>query len=182
MPVLNYPTKIFGSAIVFCVAVAVLFAYGLPWLAHKHEAQLAAILDQKKTVLELRQEQKNVELAKKDLEDLAKKEKLPDDFFSKDTTLVGDLAILESRARDLEVDFALSVSGTLNTAAKAKTSSDLYVVPFSVQLAGDFQSVVSYLDFLEHTATIFTVRSVNMSANAKGQVNSGLVGNFYLKK
>jgi hypothetical protein len=97
----NYPTKIVSSVAAFLVFVAILFGYGFTWLSNKHAAVLAAILEQKKTVLELRQEQHNLELAKKDLADLARKSRLPEDFFSRDTTLVSDLSVLEAKAREL---------------------------------------------------------------------------------
>lgn len=182
MQVFNYPTKIIGSALVFCVAVGLVFGYGISWLSHKHEEQLTQILEEKKSVLELRQEQRNIELAQQDLRDLALKNHQPEDFFSKDTALVSDLSMLEAQARNLHIDFTLNVSGTLNTAVKAKTSSELYIVPFSVQLSGSFNDILAYLDFLEHAPTVFTARSVTVTAAAKGLVSVSLVGNFYLRK
>lgn len=182
MRVQNYPTKIVSSVAIFLVFVAILFGYGFSWLSDKHTAALAAILEQKKTVLELRQEQHNLELAKKDLADLAQKNRLPEDFFSRDTTLVSDLSVLEAKARELQVDFILTISGTVAAAPKAKTGSELYVVPFTVQLSGDFQNIAAYLDFSEHSGTIFTVRSLSIVGGEKERITVNLVGNFFLRK
>ncbi len=160
---------------------AVLF-YGFPWLSSLQVSKLSAILDQKKTVVELRQERANIEQAQKDLNELKNKAHVPEDFFSKDITLVDDIRLLETRANDSGVDLTLTVSGTLNTAIKAKNASELFVVPFSVQLKGPFANVVSYMDFLEHFGTLFTVRNVSLIGATGDNVTANLVGNFYLRK
>lgn len=182
MPKSTYQMRIIGSVTVFIVLLGLAFVYGFPWLSSLNRAKLEEILASKKVVIELKQEQANVEQAKKDLQDLSSKVRVPEEFFSKDITLVDDLRILEAKAKESAVDMTLSVSGTLNTAVKAKTASELYSVPFSVQLKGDFKDVVAYMDFLEHFGTLFTVRSVSMLGGTSDVVTANLVGNFYLRK
>lgn len=178
----KYQVKIISSIVAFAILALLVFGLGFPWFASKLENSLTAILEQKKTVLELRQEQKNIELAKRDLVDLAKKDRLPEDFFSKDTTLVQDLGLLEAKARELGVEFNLTVSGTIPTAAKAKTLSELYVIPFTVQLSGSYENLVAYFDFLEHSGSVFTVQTINLGGGGEDRVTANLGGSFYLRK
>lgn len=178
----KFQVRIAGSVVVFCLLLGFAVLYGLPWLSDLQASKLSAILEQKKTVVELRQEQANIEQAKKDLSELSTKAHVPEEFFSKDITLVDDIRLLEKRANDLGVDLTLTVSGTLNTAVKSKSASELYVVPFSVQLKGVFGNVVAYMDFLEHFGTLFTVRNVSLLGSTGDNVTANLVGNFYLRK
>ncbi len=178
----KYQVKIATATATFFVGMLVLFAYVFPYLGDKHANQLAAMLDQKKTVVEMRQEQKNIELAKQDLQDLAKKEKAPEDFFSQDISLVNDLSQVESAARRFGLEFTFSVTGTAQTAAKAKTASDLYSIPFTMQLRGKFSGAVSFLDWLEHFPNTFTAKSASLAAASGDSINVTLIGNFYLRK
>lgn len=177
----KYQVKIISSIVAFVILALIVFGLGFPWFTSKLEMSLTAILEQKKTVLELRQEQKNIELAKRDLVDLAKKDRLPEDFFSKDTTLVGDLGNLEAKARELNIEFNLTVSGTIPTAAKAKTLSELYSIPFSIQISGPYESLVAYFDYLEHSGSAFTVQTITIGGS-DDKVTANLSGSFYLRK
>ncbi len=178
----KFQMRIIGSAIGFCILLGLVVLYGFPWLSGLQTSKLSAILEQKKTVVELRQEQANIEQAKKDLTELKSKAHLPEGFFSKDITLVDDIRLLETRANDSGVDLTLTVSGTLSTAVKAKNASELFVVPFSVQLKGPFGNVAAYMDFLEHFGTLFTVRNVSLIGAGADNITANLVGNFYLRK
>lgn len=178
----KFQMRIIGSAIAFCILLGLIVLYGFPWLSSLQAGKLSAILEQKKTVVELGQEKTNIEQAKKDLTELRSKARIPEEFFSKDITLVDDIRLLEMRANDSGVDLTLTVSGTLSTAVKAKNTSELFVVPFSVQLKGAFGNVVAYMDFLEHFGTLFTVRNVSIIGAAGDDVTANLVGNFYLRK
>lgn len=178
----TYKIKIISSLAGFLLAVLVLFLFVFPQLLNRLESRLAAILSQKKTVLELRQEQRNIELAKQDLQELQQKALAPADLFSKDTTLVSDLAKLERKAKELNISLSVSVTGTVGTATKAKTASELFTVPFSIQLVGRFGDVVAYTDYLEHAASILTVRSYSLSSSSPETVSATLAGWFYLRK
>ncbi len=178
----KYQVKIISSIVGFVLVALLVFGLALPWLSNKLQTSLGGILEQKKTVLELRQEQHNIELAKQDLVEIENKQRLPENFFSKDTTLVTDLGNLEGTARDLHIDFNLSVSGTVPVAAKAKTTSELFLVPFTIQISGAYADVVSYFDFLEHSGTVFTVQTINLGGGEGEKVTANLGGSFYLRK
>ncbi|MBP9686339.1 MAG: hypothetical protein KBD66_00895 [Candidatus Doudnabacteria bacterium] len=182
MPKLTYQPKIIVSTIVFLGVVLGMVLLVYPMLHGTLDGRLTQIMEQKKTVVELRQERDNIDRAKQDMLDLAGKTVQPESFFSKDTTLVGELSRLEERARKLKVDLNLSVSGTLAQATKAKTASELYMVPVTIRLSGSYSAVVEYIDFLEHFSTIITVRSVSMSANTADSVNANLVASVFLRK
>ncbi len=182
MHTISYKPKLIIGAIVFAVGMAVMFLLVVPQLQATLLSRQAKILDQKKTVLELRQERDNLERAKNDLEELTGKVLQPNDFFSKDTTLVSELARLEDRAKKMKVDLSLTVSGTVAAATKAKTTSELYVVPITLRLSGAYADVVGYIDFLEHFSTIFTVRSITVATSTKDTVNANLTATVYLRK
>lgn len=178
----KYQVRIVSSIVGFVLIALLVFGLVLPWFNTALQGSLAKILEQKKTVLELRQEQHNIELAKQDLVEIEKKERLPENFFSKDTTLVTDLGSLEGTARDLRIEFSLSISGTVPVAAKAKTTSELFLVPFTIQLSGAYADVISYFDFLEHSGTVFTVQTINLGSGDVERVTANLGGSFYLRK
>lgn len=178
----SYTTKIGVCAVLLAIISGVLFGYGLPWAKAKLDSSLSGIMEQKKEVVELRQEQRNLELAKKDLAELASKHVLPEDFFSKDVTLVNNLGVLESKARELGVLLTVSISGTVASAPKAKTPTELYMVPFTMQLEGDFANVVAYMDWLEHAGTLFVIRSVTAAGSQKDTIVINLLGTVYLRK
>lgn len=182
MPKLTYQPKIIASTIGFVAVLFVMVLVVYPMLHGILDGRLTKIMEQKKTVVELRQERDNIERAKQDMLDLKGKTIQPETFFSKDTTLVAELARLEGRAGKLGVDLNLSVSGTVTQATKAKTASELYMVPVTIRLSGPYSAVVEYIDFLEHFSTIITVRSVSMSANTADSVNANLVATVHLRK
>lgn len=177
-----YKTKIFASVVGFLILISILFGYGFPWLKAREQARLLGVLEQKKTVAELRQQQRNIELARQDLKELSTKTYGPDEFFPKDTTLVGQLRSLEAKAKEFKVELAFSVSGTVATAPKAKTASELYMVPFTAQLKGGYAETIAYLDWLEHLPTILSVRSLGVSSASETEVSTSLVGSLHLRK
>lgn len=182
----SYQNKIVGSVTVFAIGTLLLFGYGFQWLDSLQTHELEQILTQKKNVLELRQQQENIQLAKKDLKQVEDEKIAPDDLFSRDETLVKEISQLESKAAQLNLELTLSVAGTIAQAPKAQVTSDLVTVPYSMQLRGNFGRLVQFLDSLEHQGFVLTVRSVNISSAASSSepevVSASLVGVFYLRK
>ena len=186
MPKTSYQNRIVGTVTVFAVAALLLFGYGFRWLDSLQTGQLEKILSQKKSVLELRQQQQNIQLAKKDLKQVSEERIAPDDLFSRDETLVGEISQIEARASQLGLELTLSVAGTVAQAPKAQVTSDLVTIPFSMQLRGSFGHLAQFLDWLEHAGFVLTVRSLNVTstsstANAEA-VTSSLAGVFYLRR
>lgn len=186
MPKTSYQNKIAGTVALFVVGTLLLFGYGFQWLDTLQTAQLDQILTQKKNVLELRQQQQNIQLAKKDLKQVSDEKTAPDDLFSRDETLVKEISQLEERASKFGLQLTLSVAGTVALAPKAQVSSDLVTIPFTMQLLGSFTHVVEYLDSLEHAGFVLTVRSLSVSSASSAAdpeaVSASLSGVFYLRK
>jgi hypothetical protein len=163
-----------------------LFGYGFQWLDSLQTSWLDKILSQKKSVLELRQQQQNIQLAKKDLKQVSEEKIAPDDLFSRDETLVNEISQLEDKAAKFGLQFTLSVAGTVAQAPKAPVSSDLVTIPFSMQLQGPFTRLVQFLDSLEHAGFVLIVRSLAVSSAASAAdpeaVTASLAGVFYLRK
>lgn len=182
----SYQNKIVGTVCLFVVGTLLLFAYGFQWLDSLQASQLEQILTQKKSVLELRQQQQNIQLAKKDLKQVSDEKIAPDDLFSTDETLVEEISQIESQASKLNLALTLSVAGTVAQASKAQVTSDLVTIPFSMQVQGSFGHVVQFMDALEHAGFVLTVRSINVtstsSASDADAVTSSLAGVFYLRK
>ena len=74
------------------------------------------------------------------------------------------------------------VSGTINTAPKAKTTTALVVIPYSISLSGSLQDVLNFIETLENLSFITNVGSVSIAAADSGSVSAGLTANFYLRK
>ncbi len=178
----QYQQKIGISAALFLV-VAIAFVFFLfPWLLGKTAAALDTLFAQKRTVLELRQEQENIELAKKDIERIASQSSFISKLFDQDINLVEKIGQLEAQAARYGVRLNLTLSGTVATASKASTASELYVVPFTMRLSGSYASVVSYVRYVEQAGTVFTVRNTTLSTSGKDEVTVSLVGIMHLRK
>lgn len=182
----SYQNKIAGTVALFVVGTLLLFGYGFQWLDSMQMVQLEQILTQKKNVLELRQQQQNIQLAQKDLKQVAEEKTAPDDLFSRDETLVKEISQLEARASTFGLQFTLSVAGTVAQAPKAQVTSELVTIPFNMQLQGSFDRVVQFLDSLEHAGFVLTVRSLTVSSASSAAdleaVTASLAGVFYLRK
>ncbi len=186
MPKTSYQNKIVGTVSLFAVGALLLFVYGFQWLDSLQASQLELILTQKKNVLELRQQQQNILLAKKDLKQVEDEKIAPDDLFSRDETLVQEISQIESQALKLNLALTLSVAGTVAQASKAQVTSDLVTIPFSMQVQGSFAHVVQFMDALEHEGFVLTVRSINVTSSSTttdaDAVTSSLAGVFYLRR
>jgi hypothetical protein len=122
--------------------------------------------------------------SKKDLADLRKKALQPEDFFSRDTSLVKEVEYLESLTAFLGLDFTLSgLSGTVKSAAKAKTNSaDLVVLPYSISVDGSFSAVSSFIKTMEHLPFASQISAVNINAEAENKVRASFPATFYILK
>ena len=162
---------------------AAMLLYFFKFLDGSNQKILDSMDGQKKILGSLLAEKRSEELAQKDLEELAKKTLQPGDFFSKDITLVNELKTLESLSSKYNVDMTTSgISGTVSTAAKAKTITPIVTIPYSISINGNLVSVVKVIETLENLSFITNVSNISISAGDKGKVNASMTANFYLKK
>lgn len=137
----------------------------------------------KKDEARLEAERQSFLQAKDDLEKLAAEKIQPENFFSQDITLVNEIRRLEKLAQDLGLKLTLSgISGTLKTATKAGTNSEIFQIPYSIQVQGNLDKVVSFLEYLENLEYITAVNVGTLSAADGQAVNASFNAAFYLKK
>lgn len=138
---------------------------------------------QRKDLANLKAERESYRLAKEDLEDLAKKSYQPADFFSKDISLVTEIKTLEALGEQMGVIMQLSgVSGTAAAAAKAKTTTALAVIPYSIYLSGPLDKVVKYIEAVENLSFVTKTEALSINAAENGNVNAVLGASFFIKK
>ncbi|KXK30246.1 MAG: hypothetical protein UZ12_BCD005000603 [Bacteroidetes bacterium OLB12] len=139
-------------------------------------------LKKQKGVLEA--EKESYTLAKNDLQKLSAEKIQPENFFSRDITLVNEIRRLEGIAKDLKIDMNLSgVAGTLRTLRPAGgVKSEIFQIPFTMNVKGSLASVVSFMEYLENLEFLTSVNNVNISSAGQGGVNANFSAVFYLKK
>lgn len=183
MSTLSHKNKIIVAGCCFVIVTAVLVSYIFPLFDKTNAALAGKTLDARKEQAELEAEQRNFELGKRDLTNLAQKPFQPDNFFSNDTSLVKEIKILEDAAKNLSIDLATTVTGTVGSAPKAKTTTDIRMVPTTVQAIGSYVALMQFMQTLEHLSFIMNVKTITISpTDVSDRVSLSLTGNFYVKK
>ena len=175
--------KIVLLLVVWLGLSALTFGYFFKLLDRANQKTLDSMDVQRKEFAQLTAERQSQNQAKWDLETLAKQSIQPENFFSRDITLVNELKILEGLSDRLNLKMQIGgVSGTVNTAAKAKTITPLVVIPYSISVSGSLQRAVDFVETLENLKFITNVSNISISTADKNTVNVGMTANFYLKK
>lgn len=183
MTSISNKSKIIVAATGFILVSALLFGYVFG-LVDSHNANLAdKVQSVRKDLAELEAEQHNFELGKKDIALLATKDIQPDSFFSADTKFVNEVQTLEKLSESLGVELTVQVTGTIANAPKAKTTTDIRMIPTTIQLVGSYTALVEFVQTLEHLQFVTNVKSISISPKEQGgEVALTLIGNFFLKK
>ena len=101
-----------------------MLTYVFKFLDSTNQQILDSMGQQKSILASLQAERESEMRAQRDLQELSQKLYQPEDFFSRDTTLVNEIKILENLGQKYNLKMQLSgVSGTINTAPKAKTTT-----------------------------------------------------------
>ncbi len=183
MGFMSAKNKIYVGVAVWVVACASMFMYFFHILDNSNQLLVSNIGDKRHILSVIKAERDSYQKAKKDLQELQSKPIQPDSFFSKDVTLVNEIRTIEQLGKDLDVAVTLTgVSGTAQSAAKAKTSSSLAAIPCNLTVVGDFSHTVAFVESLENLDFITNVSTVNVSGAANSKVNITLGANFYIKK
>jgi Tfp pilus assembly protein PilO len=175
--------KIYLAVFLWLVLCASMFGYFFS-LLNKSNKELTSQITAKSRELQLLEaEQQSYKQAKTELDKLKRERYQPERFFSKDAALVDEIRTIEKVAGDLNLDITINgLRGTLKEHTKANTQSEVYVVPFSMNVVGTFADTVTFMETLENLHFITNVNTVSVNAGSAGQVNAALVSNFYLKK
>lgn len=174
--------SIISASVVFVLVSAAVFGYLFPLFDSANTKLSEAVAAARKEYLEVQAEQQSVEQGKRDLATLAAKPVQPENFFSGDTSLVGEIKVLEDLAKSLAVDLDVSISGTAATAPKAKTTTDIRVIPFTIQVEGEYVSIIQFIEYLEHAKFVTYVKTVTINPAGRSLMSARLDGNFYIKK
>ena len=170
-------------AAAWLVLSALNFAYFFGILDSRNQEFVNSMEQQKQILASLQAERESEKLAEKDLQKLAKEVYLPENFFSRDVTLVNELETLENLGKKLNVKMLPSgIAGTVSTAPKAKTITDLAVIRYNMSLNGSLQNVVNFIESMENLSFISNIESVSISAVDNQTVSATLPANFYLRK
>ena len=183
MNVISTKHKIYLALAIWLALVGVMFSYIFPLLGQSNAAQLNTLGDQRKQLGKLQAEQESFQQAQADLLAVAKKPRQPEDFFSKDITLVNEIQALEDLGAKSGVQFALSgVAGTIATVPKAKTASEIFAVPAVLSISGPFSGVASFIESLENLDFIVNVSGISVTSVGADKIAATLTANFYLHK
>ena len=106
----------------------------------------------------------------------------PENFFSNDINLVHEIKTIEAISSALQVEAQLRVSGVVKLAPKAPTVSEVFLIPFSLQVTGHFAEVVQFIEKLEHESFPISTSSISVSNQLKGLIGISMTGNLYVKK
>jgi Tfp pilus assembly protein PilO len=183
MKPMSAKNKIVIAVVLWLVVSAAMIMYGFNIFSGSNQKMLFQIQESKKELAALQEEKNSYTQAQKDLEQMQKKDIQPSDFFSKDITLVEELKILEDLQESLQIKLTVSgVSGTAGTAPKAKTQSDIVVVPYAISASGPFENILKLVQTLENLPFITNIGSLAVSTGEKGSVNFSTSANFYLRR
>lgn len=175
--------KIILALCFWVIVSAMMFFYFFDILDEANQKTLDSMAQQKKDLASLKAERESYRLAKEDLEDLAKQTYQPNDFFSRDISLVKEIQTLEALGEQMGVKMQLTgVSGTAAAAAAAKTNTPLAVIPYNINLTGQLGQVVKFIETLENLSFITKTNSLSINAGEGGNVSAALGASFYIKK
>jgi hypothetical protein len=180
---MNIQPKIYLTLVIWLGLCAGMFTYGFGILQGSNNSALATISEEKGMLLSLQAEQQSYHLAQKDLEDLAKKDIQPEDFFSKDVSLVKELTALENLGKTSQVSLSISgISGTIDTLGKANTQSELYNMNYMMSVTGSLANVMNFVQTLYNLNFVTTLNSMALGTVDKNNVSVNLTANFYIRK
>jgi len=170
-----------GAAWVVVSAAMLFYFFGI--LDIQNQATVYSIDEKKKELQTLQVQNESYLRAKSDLKQVALEPLQPEDFFSKDVTLVNELKVLEDLKQKLGVQTQISgISGTVGSAAKAKTVTPVVVIPYGITVSGTLVQVVDFIETLENLSFITNVSNIGITSLDNGKVNATMSASFYLTK
>ena len=138
---------------------------------------------QRKDLAMLKAERESYTRAQQDLVMLSQHSHQPEDFFSKDVTLVKEIETLEQWAERLNAQIQISgISGTISSVPKAKALTSLAVIQYSINISGEFNQVLKYIEVLENLSFVTNISTINLSNAEHGNVSAGISASLYIKK
>jgi Tfp pilus assembly protein PilO len=180
---LSAKNKIAIVVISWLVLCGVMFLYLFPIMDGKNQAELDSMAQDRKSLVLLQAQDQSYKQAQSDLQELASKTYQPEDFFTKDISLVNEVKTLEDLAAKYNLKMILTgVNGTIAALPKADTASNLAQIPYGITLSGDFYQAVNFIETMENLSFVTNITSLSINAADKSSIVVSLGANFYLSK
>jgi Tfp pilus assembly protein PilO len=160
-----------------------MFLYFFKILDNLNQQVLKSMSGQMQNLALLKGQSEVYEKAESDLQKLTQESIQPEEFFSRDITLVYEIETLENLSAELNVQMVLAgVSGTVQTAPIANTKTPMAEIPYSITVSGSLQQVTAFIESLENLSFVTNITSFGLSSEGQGNVGANLGANFYLLK
>lgn len=181
---MNAAKKIYASIFVWVVITAGVFYFAFPKISNylvsieqSHEDQIAQYNN-------LREQIQSLYAMQQDLDQVQKQDVKPSDFFTSDVQLVKEIQRVESIAALTGNQLKISISGNAGDAKQLKTSSSqLYEVPYTIDLTGTFPQAVQFLHYFENSYFVSPVNAVDIdNSQGGGQVKTTILASFFIHK
>ncbi len=151
------------------------FADNLTKLQYDHRTQIDELQ-------KLEEQVRNVNQMQRDLNTLKDKQIQPEDFFTSDIRLVNEIQHIESAARVSGVSESLALSGTADKTQQVPSASNLYAVPYVINLKGSYPSIVAFVEYLENSYFVAPVSAVSFGLGDKNVLGATIFGNFLIHR
>jgi Tfp pilus assembly protein PilO len=179
----NSKTKIYLALFLWVALSASMVFYFFKILQASNASAVNDIAKEQRELASLESERDSYQLAKKDIAEMKGKEHQPEDFFSKDVTLVNEIRALEALGQSLNIDLDLSgLSGTVKSSQAAKEQGSFVAVPYSIHVSGTYANVVAFIETMENLDFVTNLTSMLISGSSDGEVSASMTANFYLKR
>ncbi len=183
MKQLTYKTKIFLAIGFLVVFIGGMFLFGYGIIASRNQIITDKLSEKTLEWEVLKREQESFEKGKVDLAVLEKASYPPEELFSRDTKLVKEIQQLESAAQLHGLELVISISGTVESAIKAAgTRGELFVVPYTLTLTGDFAKSLMFIQNMEHLPFVTRAREINITSNPDTGSSTVISADFFIKK
>jgi hypothetical protein len=181
MPISSAKNKIYLVCAVWIFLCGLMFFYLFTILDKSNEKLVNGFAEQLHQTEVLQAEQESYKQANADLNKVKTEKYQPEDLFSKDVSLVNELKTLENLGLQSNIKLEISgLSGTVQTAPKAGTKSNIRQIPYGLTLTGSLNNCIAFMETLEHLKFVTTINSLTVTTGSD-IVNINLSGLFYLR-
>jgi len=182
MPKTSYKNKIFVVVALLLVISASMFLYFFHIIDNSNHLLVTTFADKQHSLEVLQAQEESFRQANSDLTKVLAEKYQPGDLFSQDVTFVNELKVLEDLGTSMNVKLDITgISGTIKTAQKATSLSNLVQIPYSVTVEGTLTNCLMFLESAEHLKFATIIPSMELSSGGDNDVIINLTGFFFLK-
>ena len=172
--------KIIVLCAVWVVVASAMFLFFFKILDGKNREILDGMSQDREDLALLQSESDSYKKAQGDLDLMAQETIQPEDFFSKDVTLVNEIRTLES----LNNKYGTQVifSGISGTVGPSSGGTSLMEVPYNINIVGSLANAVDLIENFENLSFITKANGVSFTSSGDGKVYVNINSNFYIRK